>query len=333
MVAHKSVFSQVCRSLPPCPPPVVPSVVVLLVTLSMSTHGAQLTFPSVPNVGRDVLWERTIASLPPPLLVALRSSGLDNPGTLVEYPRSSVEELERGLGRTLVGLDALAPSGAASSGQITITYGHKVPVLAPEWPVVASGSGDVAGDPKTDHFVQDTGGDPKTDHFVRDTGGDPKTDHFVRDTGGDPKTDHFVPQTGGDPRTDHLGPDDESLLCREMAATCPPYRPGAVALQTANPSALAPTAVLGFSVDGGHPDELSILRPWSCTFDGFPSTAESRDGLPSSADSKDHTNLDSTLDDKSTGFTPIYTLLKTPNDSASRISEFKSCPLVAAHPS
>ena len=301
MVAHKSVFSQVCRSLPPSPPPVVPSVVVLLVTLSMSTHGAQLTFPSVTNVGRDVLWERAVASLPPPLLVALRSSGLDDPGTLVEYPRSSVEELECGLGRTLVGLDALAPSGAASSGQSTITYGHKVPVLAPEWPVLASGSGDV-------------GGDPKTDHFVLDTGGDPKTDHFVRDTGGDPKTDHFVPQTGGDPRTDHFVPDDDSLLCREMAATCPPYRPGAVAPQTANPSALAPTAVLGFSVGGGHPDEFSILRPehpdgfpstGPARLDGFPSTAESRDGLPSSADSKDHTNLDSTLDDKSTGFTPI----------------------------
>ena len=237
-----------------------------------------------------MLWERAVASLPPPLLVALRSSGLDDPGTLVEYTRSSVEELERGLGRTLVGLDALAPSGAASSGQSTITYGHKVPVLAPEWSVVASGSGDV--------------------------GGDPKTDHFVRDPGGDPKTDHFVPQTGGDPRTDHFVPDDESLLCREMAATCPPYRPGAVAPQTANPSALAPTAVLGFSVGGGHPDEFSILRPEHP--DGFPSTAESRDGLPSSADSKDHTDLDSTH--KSTGFTPILHIAE--NSERLRESDF-----------
>ena len=33
--------------MPPSPPPVVPSFVVLLVTLSMTTHGAQSTFPSV----------------------------------------------------------------------------------------------------------------------------------------------------------------------------------------------------------------------------------------------------------------------------------------------
>ena len=202
-----------------------------------------------------------------------RSSGLDDPCTLVEYPRSTVEELERGSGRTLVGLDALAPSGAASSGQSTTTYGHGVPVQVPEWPGVASGSGDVGGDPKTDHFVQDTGGDPKTDHVV-------------------PLV--FVGET------------------ETMAATCPPYRPGAVAPQTAKSSAAAPTAVLDFSVGDGHPDEFSITH--AERRDEFPSTAESRDGFPSS----DH--LNSTLDDKSTVFTPILHIAE--NSERLRESDF-----------
>ena len=240
------------------------------------------------------------------------------------------------MGCTPVGLDALAPLGAASSGQSTSIYGHGVPLPVFEWPGVASGSGDVGGDPRTDHFVPETGGDPKTDHFVPETGGDPKTDHFVQGTGGDPKTDHFVQDTGGDPKTDHASFSAQMVgVVDEMAATCPPYRPGAVAPQTANPSAAAPTAVLDFSVGGGHPDEFSIVhaeRP-----DGFPSTVaacdEHLDGLPSSADSKGRTNLDSTLDDKSTAFTRILQLRKSLNDSASRIQKFKSCPPVAAHPS
>ena len=130
---------------------------------------------SVPNVGRDVLWERAVASLPPPLMVALRAAGLDDPSVLVEYPRNTQEE-ESGLGRTLVGLDALAPSGATSSSQRTDTYGHSLPVPALEWPGVASGSG----------VVKETGGDPKTDLHVP-SGGEVKTDH----TGGDPRTCMF----------------------------------------------------------------------------------------------------------------------------------------------
>ena len=107
----------------------------------MTTHGAQSTYLSVTDVARDVLWEPALASLPPPLLVALRSAGLTDPGVLVEYPRNTQEELERGLGCTLVGLDALVPSGATSSSQRTDTYGHSLAVPALEWPGVASGSG------------------------------------------------------------------------------------------------------------------------------------------------------------------------------------------------
>ena len=303
-----------CRSLHPSPPPVVPSVVVLLVTLSMSTHGAQLTFPSVTNVGRDVLWERAVASLPPPLLVALRAAGLDHPSVLVEYPRNTQEELECGLGRTLVGLDALAPSGAASSGQSMITHGHTGPVLALGWPGVASGSGVVGGDPRTDHFVP-TGGDPKTDHFVP--------------SGGDPKTDHFVP-TGGDPKTDHVPFSAQMVgVVDEMAATCPPYRPGWLATTTATSDPVSPALDSDLAVSRGfdhevsdgfpssqlasdsvHPDGFPSLQLASdpVHLDGFPSSAElpeDRDGFPSS----DY--LDSTLGDKSTVFTPILHTAET----------------------
>ena len=59
------------------PAPVVLPLVVLLIKLIMTTNGAQSTFPSVTNVGRDLLWESAVASLPPPLAEALRAFGLD----------------------------------------------------------------------------------------------------------------------------------------------------------------------------------------------------------------------------------------------------------------
>ena len=150
----------------------------------MSTHGAQSTFPSVTNLGRDVFWERTVASLQPLLVEALRAAGLDDPGTLVEYPRSTLEEVERALGLTLGGSIVLASSGAASSEKCTATYGHSLPLQVPEWSSLA-GSVSVGGVPKTGHasFTSETGGDPRTDHSIFgeaygvEKGGDPKTDH------------------------------------------------------------------------------------------------------------------------------------------------------------
>ena len=223
------------------------------------------------NVARDVLWERALASLPPPLLVALRSAGL-NPSVLVEYPRNTQEELECGLGRTLVGLDALAPSGATSSSQRTDTYGHSLPVLALEWPGVASGSGvvkETGGDPKTVQFVP-SGGEVKTDH----TGGDPRTVPFVP-SGGEVKTDH----TGGDPKTDQASFVCETLTDVGMAATCPPYRLGRLASATAMSSDPVPTAVLDFSVGSADPDEFSTVAACDELLDGFPSISEDLDGL------------------------------------------------------
>ena len=260
------------------------SVVVLLDTVTMSLQNVHVSSVSVSSVGRDVLWERTVASLPPPLLEALRSSGLDDPGTLVEYPRSTVEKLERGLGRTLAGFDALAPSGAASTEQITSTHGHGVSVQAPEWPGFASSGLDVC---------VSSGGDSRTVHAssVR-MGGDPRTDHasFVGEA--------LVESEGGDPKTDHasFGVVDQS----GMAATCPPCRPGWLATTTANFAPLSPDCT-----------ESVVSRVvFQEPPDGFPSTAEDLDGLPISADSKgrehpEGRNLDSTLDCKSTVFTRI----------------------------
>ena len=173
-----------------------------------------------------MLWERTVASLPLPLAEALRTAGLDDPGTLVEYPRSTVEELGRGLGRMLVGFDALASSGAASSGQTKTTYGHGVPLLALEWPGVSAsgmvGSVSMGGVPKTDHasLICVEGGDPKTDHASLLTmGGDPKTVHSLG------KGD-ISPQSGG-LATQTATPD--SPACTESAvsrAECPEHADG-----------------------------------------------------------------------------------------------------------
>ena len=283
-----------CRSLPPSPPPSVSSVVVSLVTLSMTMHGAQSTYLSVTDVVRDVLWERALASLPPPLLVALRSAGLTDPGVLVEYPRNTQEELECGLGRTLVGLDALAPSGATSSSQCTDTCGHSLPVLALEWPGVPSGAG----------VVKETGGDPRTDLHVP-SGGGVKTDH----TGGDPRTDLHVP-SGGEVKTDHTGTDHASLVCDALtdvgiAATCPPYRPGRLASATATSSVPVPTGVLDLAVGSADPDEFSTVAACDELLDGFPSISEDLDGLPSC---------------KSTVFTPILHISE--NSEQLRESDF-----------
>ena len=78
--------------------------------------------------------------------------------------------------------------------------------------------------------------------------------------------------TGATPKTDHASFDDESpLLCREMAATCPPYRPVQLATETAMSSASASPALLA-TVNGGHPD-------------GLPCESRVRsDGLPCLAD-------------------------------------------------
>ena len=256
----------------------------------------------VPNVGRDVLWERAVASLPPPLLEALRSAGLDDPGTLVEYPRSTVEELERVLGRTLGGCDALAPSGAASSEQTTSTYGHGVPLQALEWPGVAA----------TGVFGSHS------------PGSDPKTDHASS-----------MSLVCGDPRTDLCV---QSKAC--VSADSP--HPGGLATQTATPVSPACTD-LGVSTASTHDPEVRDGCPSSAEIsvhiDGLTTVLQDpdhRDEFPSSAELSDYRDgfpSAGVMEYSSTVFSRDFYADETPNESASRIPEFKSCPPVAAHPS
>ena len=216
--------------------------------------------PSSSSVAGDGFWKRALSGLPVALADGLRASELDDPTVLTSYPRMHMEEAVSGLRAfscTMVGM-VPAPSGAASSSH-SCDLRVGIPLRSSSWSAAsaASGSGDVGGDPKTvqTHFVQDTGGDPKTD------------------------LEASVDDKGGDPRTDRASLKVESLLCREMAATCPPYRPGAVAPQTAMSSASA-SAVLA-SVDDEHPDEFPSESPVQ------------RDGLPGSASLKGEANLES----------------------------------------
>ena len=127
---QERLFSSVEVSLPPHPSPVVPPFVVLLVTLSMTTHGAQSTFPSVPNVGRDVFWERAGRFLTASVGVGSTCCWFGRS----EYPRGAPEEYAGELGRaldlSLGGGIPLASSGATSCGTSSSTYGHGVAVCA-----------------------------------------------------------------------------------------------------------------------------------------------------------------------------------------------------------
>ena len=188
----------------------------------------------------------------------MRTAGLDDPGTLVEYPRSTVEELERALGLTLGGCDALASSGAASSGQTKSTYGHGIPLPALEWPGVAAtglfGSVSAGGDPKTDHAssICLVGGDPKTDHAsLLTTGGDPKTDLSLGIADITPQSGELATQTAT----------PDSPACAESAvsrAECPEHADG---FSTTN----FPTVPDGFTnitQDGEFRDEWAEVKSY-----------------------------------------------------------------------
>ena len=187
-----------------------PSPHLLSATLTVMSRGlSRVSFsasssPSLPSVGRDVggVFARVLASLPTPLVLALRESELDVATTLRDYTRMDALELqglmkEEWYCREQDSTSLVAPSGATSSSHSTLSYGHFLLEQPDEWKRTRG------GDPRTVHAISVTGGDPKTVHATFGTGGDPKTDHeaFVR-TGGDPKTDHANSMTGGDPKTD-----------------------------------------------------------------------------------------------------------------------------------
>ena len=104
----------------------------------------------------DVFFGRILQGLPGPLKDALTAAELDSPAVLLEYPRSSAEELRGILHED--GGTCLAPSGGASSRTASITYGHPPRVRGEEWSEKRS------GDPRTDGcslgHVMDFSGNP-----------------------------------------------------------------------------------------------------------------------------------------------------------------------------
>ena len=241
--------------MPLFPPPSFVVVADLFVT-SMSAWSRPSSF----SVSGDGFWKRALSGLPVALADGLRTAELDDPTVLCSYPRMDWEEAVSGLhALSCTTADGMvpAPSGAASSGQPTTSS-------------LRSGSTSLAGTSSASAGTSKAS--LERDSCVGSTKGtDPKTGLSVDVGGGDPRTDHFVP-TGGDVKTDHLHFREQMVGVvgeTEMAATCPPYRPGRLASATAFSNSSAVASAVHATVD-----ELS---------DGFPCSPVCRDELPSSA--------------------------------------------------
>ena len=193
---------------------------------------------------RDLSWECALRALPPPLLAALRTELLDDLGMLCECPRADTLNTDEKLGGRR---GAFGRSFVRTAHFFVMEFVYDV-TFRFEGISAASLAGDVGTDPKTGCSGVGTtmGTDPKTGCSPVGTKDD------VR--GGDPRTDlALAVDTGADPRTGYLlvnavKQDDDG---ESMAATCPPYRPGAVAPQTAisvSP-ALSPDTCLSHPLD------------------------------------------------------------------------------------
>ena len=130
--------------------------------------------PSSSSVSGDGFWKRAVSALPVALADGLRTAELDDPTVLTSYPRMDLEEAVLGLrALSCTTADSMvpAPSGVASSSHSSMSAGDLragIALCSSSWSAAsaASGSGDVGGDPRTDHeaLVSDRGGDPITDH-------------------------------------------------------------------------------------------------------------------------------------------------------------------------
>ena len=110
----------------------------------MSRRPSRVSFsasssPSLPSVGRDVdgVFARSPASLPAPLVLALRESELVVAATLRDYTRMDALELqglmkEEGYSWEQDSSSLDAPSGDTSAARSPLTYGHPLPVQAGE---------------------------------------------------------------------------------------------------------------------------------------------------------------------------------------------------------
>ena len=198
----------------------------------------------------------------------LRDAGLDNSGVLSEYPRDSVKELETRLGEHVSDTSAGQSSSSSCNSSFTPLLDSRV----------------ISGSSRTASLRGGLVGDTIT-------GGDPRTDHATCFLGSDLKTDHAsFSAPGGDPRTDHEASESASFVVGEcdesvgMAATCPPYRPGRLATDTAYsiPSALASDCFSAADVFDARPvlrDGFSAISASPVLRDGFPTTSEHPGGF------------------------------------------------------
>ena len=262
--------------VPLFPPPFSVVVAVLFVT-SMSGWSR----PSSSSVSGDGFWKRALSALPVALADGLRTAELDDPTVLASYPRMDLEEAVLGLRglscTTADGMDpaprgstlrqtAGASSDATSPRNSTSTYGHGLHGRALEW------------------CGTDVGGDPRTVHasFNRDraTTRRPFKHPWCERWASRKPTTRPCKLTGAATQ----GPTMHPWFVRlkqvgGMAATCPPYRPGRLATETATSSASASPALLA-TVDHALPD-------------GFPSDSAVRpDGFPCPADLKREANFE-----------------------------------------
>ena len=215
----------------------------------MNTHVEPRSSISV-SVSRspDVLWSSVLASLPALLLGALRAADLDDAASLMHHHRGSNELVE----------ESVWEHGVRSTRCGSCVFGRRF-----------------NGDSRI--YIWATATCTRT-RMVRH-GRRPKDRPSllcIIEKGRRPKDrpSDLVKRKGRPPKDRPCKFVSECLSSKKRVATCPPYRPGRLASETANSSASAPTSILDFSVGGAHPDEFSIMcaeRP-----DGWPSCVDER---------------------------------------------------------
>ena len=276
--------------------------------------------------GRDVLFLRTFGGLPVPLLTALRGSGLDDAGTLLNYPVDLEDEGERGVpsGATSTAHPSILSSATSSAG-LRDRAGETGWSLSDR--VVGACEVDMGGDPRTVQFVP-SGGEVKTDHL--DAGGDPKTDHFVP-SGGEVKTDQHVP-SGGEVKPDHAYFSVQTAGVSTENADSPHL--GGVGSPNCLFCHCFSHSVQKFAMNcRAVRRNQNISMSWQvipCILMDFRAL---QNILKFVMDFRARIIWISRKVQKVRDLHLFSAFPKTPNDSASRIQEFKSCPPVAAHPS
>ena len=198
-----------------------------------------------------------------PLLTALRECGLDDAGTLLNYPLDWEDKGECGV---LSGATTTAHLSIVSSATSSVSIG---PTSSGTGLLARAGGTGTGGVPKTDQASLsdrvvgacdvEKGGDPRTGQFVPSggeenrevktdhRGGDPRTGLFDP-SGGEVKTDQHVPSRG-EVKTDHNPFDVQMDFFVDETVDSP--LPGELATQTAIPDPVSPALDSDLAVSRG----------------------------------------------------------------------------------